>query len=148
MTATQRETILDYIDQASFLGWSALGRTPLIQLMWTFEDSIEGDMLERFRIQLGYTLLGRLIRRSIVPFGRHSWVRGSDPGRSHFHPDILPSEQLVPWADRLRVAAIDPERGPGWQLDGVALQGGGSALVLTAPHICSPSSRVALCPSS
>ena len=134
MTATERETVLDYIDQASFLGWSALGRTPLIQLMWTFEDSIDGDILERFRVQLGYTLLGRLIRRSLVPFGRHCWVRGSDPGRSHFHPDILPPEQLVPWADLVRVGVIDPERGPGWQLDGVALQGGGSALVLTAPH--------------
>ena len=134
MTATERETVLDYIDQASFLGWSALGRTPLIQLMWSFEDSIDGDILERFRVQLGYTLLGRLIRRSLVPFGRHCWVRGSDPGRSHFHPDILPPEQLVPWADLVRVGVIDPERGPGWQLDGVALQGGGSALVLTAPH--------------
>lgn len=134
MITTEREAILDCIDQASFLGWSALRRTPLIQLMWTFEDSIERDMLERFRVQLGYTLLGRLIRRSVVPFGRHCWVRGSDPGRSHFHPDIIPPEQLVPWADRVRVAEIDPVRGPGWQLDGVALQGGGSALVLTAPH--------------
>lgn len=106
----------------------------MIQILWVYDVPIAANELERLRICLNRTYLGRRVRRSSVLFGRHSWVRASDPGLLVNHPDRLHCEQLKSWADRLRDNCIDPEKGPGWQLDYTAMSCGGSALLLTAPH--------------
>ena len=86
------DNTLAYIDQASFLGLRALGRGPLIQFTWVYDRPVDIDGLRRFHRNLGHGLLGRLVERSPLPFGRHRWVASTGP----VDLDIAAEIRIVP----------------------------------------------------
>lgn len=60
---------LAYIDQGSFLGLRALGRGPHQQYVWVYDHDMDLDALGQFHHNLGYTLFGRRIERSLFRSG-------------------------------------------------------------------------------
>ncbi len=65
----------------------ASGRS--LQVGWLYEHAVDFDELKRFHYNLGYGLLGRLIERSPLPFGRHRWgLRSPAVGNRH-RPRLL-----------------------------------------------------------
>ena len=125
---------LAYIDQASFLGLRALGRGPLVQFSWIYERPVDLDGLRRLHRNLGHGLLGRLIERSAVPFGRHHWVAWAGPPDLAVTSAPRPRDQATAWLDEQLALPIDPEHGPGWRLAVQMLAGGGAAVTLIASH--------------
>jgi len=81
------------MDQASFLALRARDQPQLVQWVWVYERALDFDGLERFHHNLGYGLLGRLIERSPLPFGRHRWVA------AHHGPALDVSEHARPRAE-------------------------------------------------
>jgi diacylglycerol O-acyltransferase len=129
-----RPTALAYIDQASFLGLRALGRGPLVQFSWIYERPVDLDGLRRLHRNLGGGLLGRLIERSVVPFGRHHWVAWAGPADLEIGEGLRPRDQATAWLDEQIALPIDPEYGPAWRLAVQPLTGGGAAVTLIASH--------------
>ena len=125
---------LDYIDQAAFLGLRALGRGPLVQFSWIYEHPVDLDGLRRLHRNLGHGLLGRLIERSAVPFGRHHWVAWAGPADLDVGVGTRPRGQATAWLDEQLACPIDPEHGPAWRLAVQPLTGGGAAVTLIAAH--------------
>lgn len=128
------DNALAYIDQASFLALRALGRGPVIQYVWIYDRGVDVEGLRRFHRNLQHTLLGRLIERSSLPFGRHRWV-------CHFGPDDLDvavcerrRDQVWDWVDDRSFLPVDPEVGPPWHLGVQPLIGGGAAVSLAVSH--------------
>ena len=74
------DNTLAYMDQGSYLGLRALRRGPVIQYVWIYERGVDMDGLRRFHRNLADGLLGRLVERSSLPFGRHHWVSSGEPG--------------------------------------------------------------------
>ena len=74
------DNTLAYMDQGSYLGLRALRRGPVIQYVWIYERGVDMDGLRRFHRNLADGLLGRLVERSVIPFGRHHWVSSGEPG--------------------------------------------------------------------
>lgn len=133
------DNTLAYIDQASFLGFRALGRGPLIQLTWIYEHDPDLDALRRFQQELGRGMLGRRIERSALPFGRHRWVKWSPPEGVDVHPgpwprSELPRSEMSEWMQQRLAMPIDPEFGPPWHLGVLPFAGGGAAVCLTVSH--------------
>ena len=81
----------------SFLGLRALGRGPLQQFIWLYDRDIDLDGLRRFHQNLGNTLLGRLIARSPLPFGRHRWVAAPVQAELGHAPAPRPRSELQEW---------------------------------------------------
>ncbi len=132
--ATPRESTLAYIDQAAFLGLRALGRGPLVQFSWIYERPVDLEGLRRLHRNLGRGLLGRLIERSAVPFGRHHWIAWPGPADLAIAGAPRPRDQATAWLDEQLALPIDPEHGPGWRLAVQPLTGGGAAVTLIASH--------------
>ena len=128
------DNVLAYIDQASFLSFRALGRGPIIQFTWIYDQPVNRSALQRFHRNLRLGLLSRLVERSPLPFGRHRWI-------SSFGPDVI-DDYTIPvdkahlheWLDSLLELPIDPESGPGWRLAATPLLGGGTAISLLVSH--------------
>jgi diacylglycerol O-acyltransferase len=57
------------------MGLRALGRQPVLHLCWLYPQVLEETVVNQFNEQLSQTLLGRLLQRSALPWGRHRWVR-------------------------------------------------------------------------
>jgi hypothetical protein len=125
---------LAFMDQASFLALRARDQPQLVQWAWVYERAVDFDGLERFHRNLGHGLLGRLIERSPLPFGRHRWVA------SHQGPGIdvaetsRPRAELSDWVDERARLPIDPETGPGWHLGVASFADGSTAVSLVASH--------------
>lgn len=131
---TRVDNTLAYIDQASFLGLRALGRGPLIQFTWVYDRPVDFDGLRRFHRNLGHGLLGRLVERSPLPFGRHRWVASTGPVDLDLAAADLPRRDVWTWADERATVPIDPEFGPQWHLGIQPLIGGGAAVSLVVSH--------------
>ena len=125
--------ILDAMDQASFLGLRALGHGPVNQFAWIYRRPADPAGLRDFHSHLAQGLLGRLVERSPLPFGRHRWVRAPAPPWEMIEAE-LSDELIVSWLDGLAWLPVDPEWGPGWRLLGRRLSGGGTIVVLLASH--------------
>lgn len=125
---------LAYIDQASFLGLRALGRGPLMQFVWIYDRPVDIEGLRSFQRNLADGLLGRLIERSPVPFGRHRWVSSSGPPDLEIAAQDRPRSEVWDWADERIRLPIDPENGPGWRLGVQPLSDGGAAVALAVSH--------------
>lgn len=110
------DNTLAYMDQGSFLGLRALGRGPIIQAVWVYDNGVNLDGLRQFRRNLAKGLFGRRIERSVLPFGRHRWVADPDPQTLDMSVRERPRSDLWSWADDCLRTPIDPERGPGWRL--------------------------------
>lgn len=133
MTATA-DTALAYIDQASFLALRALGRGPVIQYVWIYERDVDLEGLRRFQDNLQHTLLGRLIERSSVPFGRHRWVSYRGPADLDIAVGERRRDEVWDWVDERSFVSADPEHGPPWHLGVQPLAGGGAAVSLAVSH--------------
>lgn len=130
------DSTLAYIDQGVFLALRALGRGPIVQYVWIYENGADLDGLQRFHRNLQHTLISRLIERSAVPFGRHHWVRYESPGLD-VETGERPREQVWDWVDERAFLPLDPEFGPPWHLGVQPLVGGGTAVSLVVSHTTS-----------
>ncbi|TFV79739.1 hypothetical protein E4K64_03585 [Bradyrhizobium frederickii] len=128
------DDVLCYMDQASFVGLRALGRGPALQVTWLYPHAIDEAAVAQFSERLAQGLLGRLLQRSPLPWGRHRWVANPVPGPVAWFSDPLPHEFLPKSRRKLLDLPVDPERGPGWRLAVQALEGGGCALTMLVSH--------------
>ena len=128
------DNTLAYIDQASFLGFRALGRGPLIQLTWIYDHEVDLEALRRFQHALGGGMLGRRIERSPLPFGRHRWVTWEPPADLDVRSGTWPRSELPDWVQQRLAMPLDAEFGPPWHLGVLRLDGGGAAVCLTVSH--------------
>ena len=133
MTASVDNT-LAYMDQGSFLGLRALQRGPVIQYTWIYERAVDIDGLRRFQRNLEHTLLGRLIERSPLPFGRHRWVAAGPPEPIDISVIDRRRDEIGEWADERSQIPTDPEDGPPWHLGVQPLRDGGAAVTLVVSH--------------
>ncbi len=128
------DDVLCYLDQGSFVGLRALGRQPVIHLTWLFNHPLDHAAVERFNETLAQGVLGRLLQRSPLPFGRHRWVRSTTPVPVTWFEGPIALEQLPAWRHSLLSLPVDPEHGPGWRLAAQVLEGGRAALSLLVSH--------------
>ncbi|WP_426610484.1 hypothetical protein [Bradyrhizobium sp. McL0616] len=128
------DDVLCYMDQGSFVGLRALGRGPALHLTWLYPHAIDEAAVRQFSERLTLGLLGRLLQRSPLPWGRHRWVANPVPGPVTWFRDPLPNECLPKLRNVLLDLPVDPERGPGWRLAVQALEGGGCALTMLVSH--------------
>ncbi|MCV7174597.1 hypothetical protein [Mycolicibacterium sphagni] len=128
------DNTLAYMDQGSFLGLRALGRGPVIQYIWIYENGVDLDGLRRFQRNLKHTLVARLIERSPLPFGRHRWVSYDGPADLDVAVSLRSRVDVWDWVDERSFVAIDPELGPPWHLGVQPLIGGGAAVSLAVSH--------------
>lgn len=105
-----------------------------MQWVWVYERALDFPGLERFHRNLGYGLLGRLIERSPLPFGRHRWAAVPAGAPLHVAEHARPRAELDAWTDECAQLPIDPELGPGWQLSAVSFTDGSAAVSLVASH--------------
>lgn len=128
------DDVLCYMDQGSFVGLRALGHGPALHLTWLYPHAIDEAAVRQFSERLAPGLLGRLLQRSPLPWGRHRWVANPVPGPVTWFRDPLPREYLPTLRRMLLDLPVDPERGPGWRLAVHALEGGGGALTMLVSH--------------
>ena len=125
---------LAYIDQGSFQGLRALGRGPHQQYVWVYDHDMDFDGLRRFHDNLGYTLFGRRIERSPVPFGRHRWVAAPKQAKLDIADTPRPRSELRKWLLEQAVIPVDPELGPSWRMAAVRFVEGGGAVMVMVSH--------------
>lgn len=133
MNSTTGNT-LAYIDQASFLALRALGRGPVVQYVWIYDRDVDFDALHRFHANLHHTLIGRLIERSPLPFGRHRWVTAPASDRLDIAASEVHRDEMWDWVEQRTFIPVDPELGPPWHLGVQPLIGGGAAVCLVVSH--------------
>ncbi len=127
--------VLDYVDQALFLGLRATGQAAAMQMVWVYEDVVDWDELRRFHRDFGFGLIGRLIEPSVLPFGRHRWVSSLGPaGPLDIAAQPRPRSELSDWIDERAQLPIDPEHGPVWHLGVLPMTDGSTALSLAGSH--------------
>lgn len=62
---------LELLDQAFFDSHHAASQHEVMQVVYIYADGIDLDAVRRFHHHLSRGLMGRLIERSPLPFGRH-----------------------------------------------------------------------------
>ena len=124
---------LAHIDQGSFLAMQALGHEPVQQLIWVYNHDVNIDRLREVHRNLGYTLLGRRIERSPLPFGRHRWVAAPHQGDLLVSP-ARPRSEMMSWCDEQATMGVDPEHGPAWRMAVGPFLEGGAAVTLVVSH--------------
>jgi hypothetical protein len=127
--------VLEYFDQTAFELLRATGRGQLIQGVWVYDHPVDVDKLTGFHRRLGTGLLGRLIERSPLPFGRARWVSLPGP-QSPIITEAQPRpwSGVMGWADEFASRPIDPERGPGWLVGVLPLTDGSTAITIVGSH--------------
>jgi diacylglycerol O-acyltransferase len=133
-TETGANDILCYADQGSFVGLRVLGRGPVLHLTWLYPQALSEADVQGFNERLAQGLLGRLLQRSPLPWGRHRWVASPVPAPTTWFTEPIPIERLPEWRNALVELPVDPEFGPGWRLAVQPLEGGGFALSLLVSH--------------
>jgi hypothetical protein len=125
---------LDLMDQAFYAGHYAAGQREVMQVGWLYQHPVDIDGLERFRDKLSQGMMGRLIERSPLPFGRWRWVADSTPAALDIATVTRPRAELGDWFDERTQLPIDPETGPGWRISVVPLSDGSTAVSLVLSH--------------
>ena len=129
------DDVLGYLDQGSFMGMRALGRGFVLHFTWIYPRAPDESAVEQFNEALAQQgLMGRLIHRSPLPFGRHRWVTNPFPAQVTWFREPIPLARVQTWRSGLINLSIDPEHGPGWRLAAQALEGGGLALSFLVSH--------------
>ncbi|WP_232079782.1 hypothetical protein [Mycolicibacterium parafortuitum] len=131
---TLTDNRLALLDQAFYEGHRAAGQKEVMQVGWVYERPVDHDGLTRFQRNLADGLLGRLIERSPLPFGRHRWVRAPGPTPIDIAAGARPRSELSDWFDECTQLTIDPEAGPGWRIDVQPLTDGSTAVSLVLSH--------------
>ncbi|MCX2933895.1 hypothetical protein ORI20_26855 [Mycobacterium sp. CVI_P3] len=125
---------LDLMDQAFYAGHHAAGQREVMQVGWVYQHDVDLDGLERFRQELSKGMMGRLIERSPLPFGRWRWVSDPAPAPIDIAATARPRAELGDWFDERTQLPIDPETGPGWRISVVPLSDGSTAISLVLSH--------------
>ncbi|MCX6484788.1 MAG: hypothetical protein NT146_16340 [Mycobacterium sp.] len=125
---------LDLMDQAFYSGHRAVGQREVMQVGWLYRREVDLDGLERFRDKLNQGMMGRLIERSPLPFGRWRWVSAPEPAELDIATIARPRAELGDWFDERTQLPIDPETGPGWRISVVPLSDGSTAVSLVLSH--------------
>ena len=86
---------LDLMDQAFYAGHRAVGQREVMQVGWLYRREVDLDGLERFRDKLNQGMMGRLIERSPLPFGRWRWVSAPKPAELDVATIARPRAELV-----------------------------------------------------
>lgn len=129
------DPLLDYVDQALFLGLRATGQSAAMQMVWVYEETPDWDELRRFHQDFGYGLVGRLIEPSVLPFGRHRWVSSLGPAAPlDVATTPRPRAELSDWIDERAQLPIDPEYGPAWHMGIQPMTDGSTAVSLVGSH--------------
>ncbi|BBY61244.1 hypothetical protein [Mycolicibacterium sarraceniae] len=129
------DNVVPYADQALLLALRGAGQEAVMQVLWIYEHPIDLDGVRRFHQNYGQGLIGRLIERSPLPFGRHRWVSVPGPQAEldiAEHP--RPREELYDWAHEQVELPLDPEFGPSWRLGVQSFTDGTSAVSLVDSH--------------
>jgi hypothetical protein len=129
------DNVVPYADQALLLALRGAGQEAVMQIIWIYEHNLDLDGVRRFHQTFGRGLVGRLIERSPLPFGRHRWV--SVPGPQT--PLVIAGQprsrdELWDWAHEQVELPLDPERGPAWRLGVQSFTDGSSAVSLVISH--------------
>lgn len=132
--AGSADNTLAYLDQGSYLGLRALRRGPVIQYVWIYERGVDMDGLRRFQRNLADGLLGRLVERSSVPFGRHRWVSCPEPGGIDISAAERRRDEVWDFVDERAHVPVDPEHGPPWHIGVQPLVEGGAVVTLVVSH--------------
>jgi hypothetical protein len=132
--AARSDDRLVFMDQGFFAGQRAAGLEEVMQVVWVYEHPIDFDGLRRVQRNLSHGLLGRLIERSPLPFGRHRWVSGPGPSDIDIAACARPRAELSDWADERSQLPVDPESGPGWHFGVLPLTDGSTAVTFVASH--------------
>ncbi len=132
--AAQRDNRLDLMDQAFYAGHRAAGQKEVMQVGWVYHRPVDIDALKRFRRELGKGMMGRLIERSPLPFGRYRWVSAPEASALDIATDVRPRDELGTWFDECTQLPIDPESGPGWRINVVPLSDSSTAISLVLSH--------------
>jgi hypothetical protein len=125
---------LALLDQAFYEGHRAAGQTEVMQVMWLYERTIDLDAVRRLHHNLGYSLFGRRIERSPLPFGRHRWVLDRGSSDIDIAQCARPRAELGDWLDERSQLSVDPESGPGWHFGVLPLTDGSTAVTLVMSH--------------
>jgi hypothetical protein len=134
-TPPKTDHVLDFVDQALFLGLRATGHAAAMQMVWIYDNPVDLDELRRFHGNLGYGLAGRLIEPSVLPFGRHRWVASPGPAAPLLvESQPRPRAELSDWLDEHVQLPIDPEFGPGWHMGVQPLTDGSTVVSVVASH--------------
>lgn len=128
------DNTLDYLDQGSYLGLRALRRGPVIQYVWMYERGVDMDGLRRFHRNLADGLLGRLVERSSVPFGRHRWVSCGEPGGIGISAAERRRDEVWEFVNERADVPVDPEHGPPRHIGVQPLVEGGAVVTLVVSH--------------
>jgi hypothetical protein len=122
------------MDHASYSALRALRRGPVGQSVWIYDRGVDMNGLRRFQRNLEFTLLGRRIERSPLPFGRHRWVACAGPDSIAVAACDRPRAEVWDWVNERAKIPVDPENGPPWHLAVQPLVGGGAAVSLVFSH--------------
>lgn len=128
------DNTLAYMDQGSYLGLRALRRGPVIQYVWIYERGVDMDGLRRFHRNLADGLLGRLVERSVIPFGRHHWVSSGEPGGIEISAAERRRDEVWDFVNERAEVPVDPEHGPPWHIGVQPLVEGGAVVTLVVSH--------------
>jgi diacylglycerol O-acyltransferase / wax synthase len=128
------DNTLAYMDQGSYLALRALGRGPVIQYVWIYERGVDLDGLRRFHRNLANGLLGRLVERSSIPFGRHHWVPSGEPATIDISATERRRDEVWEFVNERAAVPVDPEQGPPWHIGVQPLLEGGAVVTLVVSH--------------
>lgn len=124
---------LAYIDQAAFLALRANGHESVQQFAWVYDHDVNLERLREVHENFGFTLLGRRIERSPLPFGRHRWIAAPDQSPLE-EATARPRSELMSWIDEQGMTRVDPEHGPSWRMAVLPFIEGGGAVTLVVSH--------------
>ncbi|MEZ0355549.1 hypothetical protein [Mycobacterium sp. SA01] len=122
------------MDQAFYAGHHAAGQREVMQVGWLYHHPVDLEALQRFRDKLSQGMMGRLIERSPLPFGRWRWVSDPKPAELDVATVPRPRDELGDWFDERTQLPIDPESGPGWRISVTPLGDGSTAISLVLSH--------------
>lgn len=125
---------LTFMDQAGFQLLRATGRGQLMQMLWIYEHPVDFEGLRRFHRNFGYGCPGRIIERSVLPFGRHRWVAALGPAADLDIAEPRPRSEVSDWFDERAQVPVDPEWGPGWHMSVLPMTDGSTAVTLVGSH--------------
>lgn len=128
------DDVLDFADQAMFLGERATGAVGLLQCAWVYNRAIDLDGVRRFHHHLRYGRLRRSIQRSPLPFGRHRWVTPDQCSDIEVVTSLRPRAAFEDWLLEQASRPVDAEQGPPWHLAVLPFTDGGAGVSLVLSH--------------
>lgn len=129
------DNVVPYADQALLLALRGAGQEAVMQVIWVYEHPVDLDGVRRFHQNYGQGLIGRLIERSPLPFGRHRWVAVPGPQAAlDIAAQPRPRAELYDWAHEQVELPLDPEFGPSWRMGVQSFTDGSTAVSLVDSH--------------